>query len=585
LVLIGLSLPVASYGADFRFVVDQEAPYPLWLPAPGSSVSGIELPASAEAARQKGLAAVRAQNWKTAVDAFKEALDDPACAPSLVFNLALALERDGRKTSAALWYRVYLAQRPDASNADAVLDEIARLSEQSETLALRGFGEAERLAIKLSAVPLGPQMKSQQQQALEGVAFHAYLAGLSDKGDSIIAKIRKLPGVQPLGSALEEQRRGHGLSAAYFTWDISRAKTIEKQWGSGMDSNDLGLWMAGISGRRGDITEARRWVESVTGDFWASSVWRSIITMSLEHAGAYEAAAMIYTRTMSVSNKLDEYLFTHAVWCIRDSFWGGRPDVALDLAQAARKYAERFPAKDRPVKVRENMVMAYAMLGDRTAIEQALREGQPLSIGTDFPTIAIMLATTLPAVNAISAIDRLAAYWNAQKNQSPDRLPYIFPLVYFARELLSGQPAAAFNILDNTEGWHTQALKFAVATGREDLALKIVDRAGSKIDLIFLNRILLRPSSSAAMHTLRQAYQSYANSICQGWRPRDAAQAQNVAWRLGPARLELVDPKADDLITDGVDWTAKNNPERLPSRLAQEASDLYRRVRASRVEE
>lgn len=40
--------------------------------------------------------------------------------PHVIYNLAVACDRDGRDLEAAYWYRAYLAAAPDAENADAV---------------------------------------------------------------------------------------------------------------------------------------------------------------------------------------------------------------------------------------------------------------------------------------------------------------------------------------------------------------------------------------------------------------------------------------------------------------------------------
>lgn len=595
--LVVMSLPLfqVTFAADFNVSIEKHRPYPLWLPPPGASVPGIALPAAAEKARQEALAAVKTQNWKAAIDGFEKARRIAPCAPSLIYNLALAYEKDGKKTLAALWYRVYLSQQPDAPNATVVRAEIARLTDQSMVLVRQVFDEAEKLAGKLSATPLGKGLKSQQQQALEGVAWQAFSAGLMDRGNSIIEKIRALPESLPLGQALENERRKYGIFAAERSVDVLRANAIQKRWGYEMDPNILGEKMASIYAKRGDIAEAQKWIETVTGDFWARSLWRDMTADDLERAGAFEAAAMVYARSMDASTKLDESLIVFANLKMEKIYWEGRPDVARDLARNVRRYAERFAAQGLPDEVRQELLKTYAILGDSAAIEASLRDTRPLPVDRfAYPhdilsRVAMILAANAAPAESIATIDHLMAYWNAYKKRDLKDLQKIFPRAFFARAVLLGQVDTALKIYDSA---NFDALSFAVATGRDDLAFAIIDRSNYN-QLESLHRMSLRSSSNAET---RGRFNAAANNACQGWRPRNAAQANAVNWRLKIAGLNsnteyntsgaperLIG--SDDPFTDHVDWAAKNSPEKLPDYLAYEGGKIYLRVLAAQVED
>lgn len=75
-----------------------------------------------------GLAAVKKQDWRLAIKHFSEARKASPMSPHVLFNLALATDKDtGREETAIAWYRAYLAATPDAQNEKQVLARIAVL--------------------------------------------------------------------------------------------------------------------------------------------------------------------------------------------------------------------------------------------------------------------------------------------------------------------------------------------------------------------------------------------------------------------------------------------------------------------------
>jgi hypothetical protein len=134
----------------------------MWLPSPGLSSrilhrgderypARVPLPPTAEAARQRGLAAARLEDWPSAITAFKEAMRSAHADPTLYYNLALAYQRAGILVPAAMWYRAYLAAESnpamaddyfgsgDAEDAPAVRMETERLIAEIEARALKLF--------------------------------------------------------------------------------------------------------------------------------------------------------------------------------------------------------------------------------------------------------------------------------------------------------------------------------------------------------------------------------------------------------------------------------------------------------------
>ncbi len=89
-----------------------------------------------EAARvpyEKGLNAVKQQEWTLAVQYFLAAQKADPYAPATLFNLGLASEKiPGYELRAIAWFQAYLLMAPAAADAAAVRTEIARLEDSFE---------------------------------------------------------------------------------------------------------------------------------------------------------------------------------------------------------------------------------------------------------------------------------------------------------------------------------------------------------------------------------------------------------------------------------------------------------------------
>jgi tetratricopeptide (TPR) repeat protein len=86
------------------------------------------LPADAQQALDKGLAAAKQQQWEIAIQNFQDARKIAPDAPEIYYDLGLAESRiAGRELRSVSWFGAYLAASPDAPNAAAVKNFIAAL--------------------------------------------------------------------------------------------------------------------------------------------------------------------------------------------------------------------------------------------------------------------------------------------------------------------------------------------------------------------------------------------------------------------------------------------------------------------------
>ncbi len=599
-VLIVLSCSGDSLSSDLPIPVEREASFPVWLPAPGSSRQ-VPLSPAAEKARERGLSAARAGDWPKAIAAFKEARESAHCAPSLMYNLGLAHERAGEAVAAALWYRAYLSAVPDAANAAEVRAETEVLVARTKAKALRMWEEAERLADTLPATPLKQGAKSLRQAALESIASYQYMAGMTERADALARRAQSLPGAGNPRSYWDK----HGVYAAVMSWDADRVNRILKRWGPSY--GERGQYLKYVAGMRGESTEARRLItsDSPAGYFDPPG---------LAETRGYEPLEIVHMRSMEKARAFDEDWFTGTlVPQIELSFWDGRPDVALRLARRARAYFEKFDVGYNLAYAREPYTVLVALSGDREGMETAIRrfrftdgpetmkyrKGLRMAVGR----IALALAAIVPSADAVALIEGLIR--NVEYNYFDgtlhgDVLERAIPLPHFARWVAAGQPDRALKVLDDliaasgygspgpgvdrtTQGKRAyckesleRALRFAVATGRTDLALKLADRLSrnSTLRLVSLNRIALASGSDIR---IRARVDAYIDAACGGWRPRDAAQAWDT-WR----RIRYADQVDEDegyvYGTRAMEESAKlatDKPETVPGNLALRATLLW----------
>ncbi len=104
----------------------------------GAVASSAPLPPAAQSALDKGLAAVKQQDWLVAIRYFGQARDRAPDAPAPLYNLGLAeAQLPGRELRAVAWFDAYLALDPSAANATAVRKEASDLEIRAKGEALK----------------------------------------------------------------------------------------------------------------------------------------------------------------------------------------------------------------------------------------------------------------------------------------------------------------------------------------------------------------------------------------------------------------------------------------------------------------
>lgn len=577
--------------------VEAPAPYPLWLPAPGPS-SREKLPPRAEEARQRGLKAAGSGDWPGAVAAFKEANQFAHASPTLMFNLALAYQRGGWPVQAAMYYRAYLAALPEAPNAAEVRAEIPKLIAEIEARAMREFDEAERLAEMLSATPPAAGTKSLRQAALESMASYAYLGGMTDRGDALARKALALPGAKET-TEKETYPDKHGLYAAAYAWDARRVEEIVAKFGKAYKPERVFNHRNHALAKRGEWGEVRKLVDAFPSGLLSEDDIDSKATW-MKQAEAFEALEILHGLKLDAAKEL--YVGT-LLPDLHTLFWGGRPDIAQRLARrAVEHYRKVNPGGSKyPRWDYTSYLIPNALLGDRKAIVQEMARWQANRMG-DFLDESIievaamyMAASMTPADAEAMIMEMIRSRYNEIFTSTEIKLPEEnwhrnFPEAYFAMAIAKGDSVSALKYLANddapsnadyqTRAW--RALRFAVATGRSQLALDIAEKLPHDWNTLFeLNRLAAHPGASDA---LRERARRFAVTMSGGWRPVDADHARKVGLHLKHA-IYLNDEKNYGPLPADAEKTAQEKPEKLPADLAAHAVVLWMGAMAARLED
>lgn len=604
--------------------VEPQAPYPLWLPEPGPSTKADLLP-RAEEARQRGLKAASSGDWPGAVAAFKEANNFAHCSPPLMFNLGLAYQRGGWPVQAAMYYRAYLAALPDAPNAAEVRAEIPKLIAEIEARALREFDEAERLADMLSGTPPSAGAKSLRQIALEDMATYAYMGGLTDRGDALARKAASLPGAS--STEAKNNWDKHGLYGAFYSWDTKRVDEIAARSGKDYEEGRLASARIKAYWMRGDLAQVRRLVDEYPS---FQSYYSNL--EGLRHR-SYDVLETLHARSLAAAKAFDARWYKENLLSgLEAAFWDGRPDVARRLATSAVEHYRKFYLEyyrtgfpqitasfvsegkasrraysgDPPSW---DYIVPNALLGDRNAVQQEIgRWPNGYSNSLDYGdgdasgNAALFLTASLPAAQASAQIEEMVQ-WRFQPSfegeyvSDKDSWPRITPLAYFALAVAKGDLSRALKYLEfdspepadrkfRTDEYYQKsvrsALRFAVATGRSQLALDLAERVSSSREgLLALNRLAL---NTGADKSVRDRVRRYAASVSGGWRPTDANHARKV-WLYLDHAMWLNDETQYGLLPADAEKTAKEKPEKLPADLATHAIVLWMGAMAARLEE
>ncbi|WP_269586141.1 peptidoglycan-binding domain-containing protein [Roseibium sp. Sym1] len=120
------------------------------------------IPARAEfsdwkALYQKSIEAAQNGDFETAIKGLDRVQEETGPNPAVVFNLALANAKAGNLIKSAMLFRLYLVMMPEAPNAQAVRDEIARVDQEIAKGETELFRRALAAAAEFPDMPEDPQ--------------------------------------------------------------------------------------------------------------------------------------------------------------------------------------------------------------------------------------------------------------------------------------------------------------------------------------------------------------------------------------------------------------------------------------------
>lgn len=551
-------------------------------------------------ATQRGMTAAGHGDWVAAVTAFREAAAAAPATPSTMFNLGLAYQRRGWPIPAVMWYRAYLAAMPDAPNAAAVRTEVDKLLATIRLNATRLFDEGEHLAGALSAAPLSAGGKSPRQSSLESSGRYAYLAGLGERGDRLMQQAQALPDARPLDSIGDR----HGLYASYQSLDGERVRSILKQW----DKDFLPAYKLRALVY---LHQNRYEWDELKAAFLQGPADATFSDFDFDTPGGIEVMTVNATRRLGLMRgPAGGWIVEKLIPNIERALYNGRPAEAATLTRLAREYLAKYQDDSTWIsytKVQAAFMLLDALAGDRSAVQNRIRALQFNRTGSDLwdnpssgqpswqmleARIALALATRLPGEEARPLIEEFFRkveddfpYMTRDNPDTPRFWRKTNPLSYFVLTTIAGGEAKASEILDHTVTWReggasaedrsayhayvTAALRFAVTTGRLNLACDLAERLDDSTERLHqLNRILLAPTLTPA---LRSRVEQQMTTMSSGWRPRDATQAWDVQRRLNLAARcstgEVCYTSLEDILADA-EKTGREKPDRAPELLS-----------------
>ena len=166
------------------------------------------LPAEAQAQVNRGLGAVKTQEWALAARYFEDARKQAPWSAEILYDTGLAYANGGQEIEGVAWLKAYLAAAPGAANAASVRAEIEKHQTAAQIQIARIFQAAEAAAEKLNGPSGLPH-----SQALRGIAQERARAG-DIEGALVIAG---RPGILYWESARQQELWGlyaAGLAAA-----------------------------------------------------------------------------------------------------------------------------------------------------------------------------------------------------------------------------------------------------------------------------------------------------------------------------------------------------------------------------------
>lgn len=237
------------------------------------ALAAIGVPANAQTdtSLDRGLAAAQRQDYKAAVGNFLDARKLSPDAPQILFDLGLAESHlDGWELRSTAWFKLYLTAVPQATNADAVRQQIADLETSYETRITSVIDRLERILATCKAIHQTRQYSPQPNfnlsagQVREAVAKVDMWSGWDLAGARLT--IGDVPGAMASFKRLDGSGWRHDWDKARQE-DISRNETVGSPSEPGRESFLLDVALNGIKlNNQFDETQMADYMRSYFGD-------------------------------------------------------------------------------------------------------------------------------------------------------------------------------------------------------------------------------------------------------------------------------------------------------------------------------
>jgi hypothetical protein len=604
LLLLGVDAAVSARlhparASDFELLREDTPAAALYLPRPGRPRIGRLAPHD-QTSQDEAIAAAQRGEWSEAIDKLKDVRENAYCAPATIYNLALAYEGKGDATRAAVYFRAYLAEMPDASDAAAIKADLAKIRSKLAAEADRYADESERLAAALDAAPPKPGAKSLREAQYAKMISLDYAAGQVARAERLLARLRAIPTAEDYSNWSASHKQDAGAFMALKRGDRAGFR----------NSRFAGVFTAILDAREGDADGALQ-VLRRTPQFWGHE---EAVVDALRAARAHAAIRQFYENQLRTVSQWSTGWFAGATYDIIRMFWDGRPDLAVALAREFQSYYKRYDIGYQRVDDDAPMYLALlAVLGDLDGIDDLIRRGLYneywLKQWMGIDQIAALLAATRPhdvarITSTVAALEKgeyemmKGEYKRKGFSGEPSR-HRVGPAGSFVLAILQGDRARAAAIAGDQDhlsqavmgvpragssdsllgsplysSWDDVGrlmLRFAVTTGQYEFLPPLLQHVRTETALYELERLAADGENSTVEATLRPLEER----VCQGWRPRDSAQARAVWEALKRADAVANDESYKFPTIEEIRKCAQDAPDALPDKLFDTAIGMY----------
>jgi hypothetical protein len=298
-----------------------------WLPGPGTE---------ARQALKEGLAAAQDGDWNVAMERFKGAQAQAPVWPAALFNLGWAYDKaGGRQLLAAIWYRAYLAARPEASDAQAVQHRIEELLEAAAQAVERIMSMEEEVA---GAVPAKDSQTARQLYAQSWLKL-----GRPDKAWEIARRMKAGP-QSWVGDIVREFARSGQIETAIQCAEALRAMETNDRYRSDWAFSDIVRAQA----EAGKIEDALKTLQSI--QFHGRTVALAAVAKAQADRGDFAGCHKLAELTSSDAQRA-------AVLRALALGLAERGDI-----EAAEKVADGIPVSERPDHAEVQIAFARHLL-------------------------------------------------------------------------------------------------------------------------------------------------------------------------------------------------------------------------------